>query len=166
VSFCHLSSLPQLSVREKCSLRPSQDGSYSTSILKNALRKRATVGNRRLRSRPNCCCKGDVTRSIVTEPRLPFSCLDYSLLASSRTPSQRGSCLCLEAFLIEPQTFLLLWRCRGPPSKGCWSAKHVRCSCRESEQGASEGNQWAVLVHGCQVEESDCTRADAPLRVF
>src|SRR3989442_8809771 len=64
VSFCHLSSLPQLSVREKCSLRPSQDGSYSTSILKNALRKRATVGNRRLRSRPNCCCKGDVTRSI------------------------------------------------------------------------------------------------------
>src|SRR5205809_497573 len=25
VSFCHLSSLPQLSVREKCSLGPSQD---------------------------------------------------------------------------------------------------------------------------------------------
>src|SRR5207244_11968352 len=52
VSFCHLSSLPQLSVREKCSLSPSQGGSYSTSILKNALRKRATVGNRRFHQLP------------------------------------------------------------------------------------------------------------------
>ena len=69
------------------------------------------------------------------------------MLASSRTPSQRGSCLCLEAFLIEPQTFLLLWRCRGPPSKGCWSAKHVRCSCRESEQGANEGGHTESISH-------------------